>query len=101
MEQLALKLCPVTFTDEAIIEIHSIYNSKNIPKEYGVRLATAGGGCADVKYVIGFDKIKDSDKIYDLNGISILIEKKHLMYLFDVKIDYSCNDNEQGFEFIK
>ncbi len=101
MEILALSLCPVTFTTEAKAEIHKIYHSKNIPKEYGLRVATEGGGCAAVKHIIGFDKIKDTDKIYDLDGINVFVEKKHLMFLFGCKVNYISNGHEQGFEFVK
>ena len=100
MEILALSLCPVSFTPEARAEIHKIYNSKNIPKEYGLRVATEGGGCAAVTHIIGFDKVKETDKIYDLNGLHLLVEKKHLMFLFGITVDYISNGQEQGFQFI-
>ena len=92
-------MCPVLFTDAAKAEINKIYASKNIPPEYGLRIAVEGGGCSAVSFIIGFDKPSDTDKIYTLENVKIFIEKKHQMFLFGVKVDYVSTATEQGFEF--
>lgn len=101
MKVIDLSLCPVTFTDVACAEIIHIYNHKNIPTNYGLRIAIQGGGCSDVSFIIGFDKIKETDNIYRMKNIQVFIEKKHLMFLFGVTVDFLSNENEQGFKFIK
>lgn len=100
MNLLNLSLCPVVFSDAARAEIIHIYTSKNIPKDYGLRLAVEGGGCSAVSFIIGFDKHTLTDKVYQLEGVNIFIDKKHQMFLFGVSVDYISNGEEQGFEFI-
>lgn len=99
MALLNASMCPVVFTEAAKTEISKIYTSKNIPPEYGLRIAVEGGGCAAVSFIIGFDKQSASDKTYEMENVNIFIDKKHQMFLFGVKVDYVSNAEEQGFEF--
>lgn len=100
MNLLNLSLCPVVFSEAARAEIIAIYTSKNIPADYGLRLAVEGGGCSAVSFIIGFDKPTATDKVFELEGVKIFIDKKHQMFLFGVKVDYVSNAQEQGFEFV-
>ena len=101
MEIINLSLCPVTFTDAARSEIIHIYSHKNIPTNYGLRIAVEGGGCAAISFIIGFDKMKETDRIYGMNNVQVFIEKKHLMFLFGITVDFLSNEQEQGFKFLK
>ena len=101
MDIIDISLCPVTFTDVACAEIVHIYNHKNIPANYGLRIAVEGGGCAAVSFIIGFDKRKEADKVYGMDNIHVFIEKRHLMFLFGVTVDFLSNEHEQGFKFVK
>lgn len=94
--------CPVEFSEAALQSVLDIYNTKNIPAQYALRLAVSGGGCSVVDYQIGFDLMGASDRVYPLiEDIQLIIDKKHQMYLYGLKVDYISNETEQGFEFIK
>jgi len=41
---------------------------KNIPDDHGLRLGIKGSGCAGT-FLLGFDKKKRSDKIYNIDGL--------------------------------
>jgi iron-sulfur cluster assembly protein len=94
-----LQSLPVKITKAALAEIKHIVERKNIPSEYGLRIGMKGSGCAGTSFVIGFDKQKDQDQVFDLEGQPVFIEKKHLMYLFDVEVDFVENEVERGFVF--
>ncbi len=90
---------PFRITSTALTEIRQIVDRKKIPEEYGLRLAMKGSGCSGTSFVIGFDKKKAQDDVFTLEGIDVYIEKKHLMYLFGVEVDFIENEMERGFVF--
>lgn len=94
-----LKQLPVSISPKALSEIKHIFERKNIPAEYSLRIGMKGSGCSGTTFVIGFDKMKEGDEVFRHEGIQIYIEKKHLMYLFGVSIDFIENDVERGFVF--
>ena len=94
-----LKELPVKITIQAISQIKYIFERKNIPSDYGLRIGMKGSGCAGTSFFIGFDKQKEGDTIYTVEDILIYIEKKHVMYLFGVQVDFVENEIESGFIF--
>jgi iron-sulfur cluster assembly protein len=90
---------PIVITDRAREEVVNILTNKNIPKGYGLRIGVRGGGCSGVSYVIGFDKVKKSDDVFSTGSFEVLIEKKHLMHLLGLKVDFVDSDIERGFLF--
>ncbi len=73
---------------------------KNIPTEYALRVGVKGAGCG-VGFQLGFDKPKKSDLTYSIDGINILVDKKHTMYLLGITVDYYSGADAQGFTFVK
>jgi len=94
-----LKEIPVKITESALFEIKYIFERKNIPAEYGLRIGMKGSGCSGTTFVIGFDKKKEQDEVFIKEDIEVYIEKKHLMYLFGVEVDFVENETERGFVF--
>ena len=95
-------MLPIKVSENALTAIKEIIKNKNIPKDYGLRIGIkGGGGCLGFSYILGFDKEKPTDDKFDISGIPIYIEKKHLMYLIDVSLDYLSDSEHQGFCFEK
>lgn len=92
-------LQPVALTPKAVIEVKHIMEHKNIPEGYGLRIGVKGGGCGGVSYVLGFDKPKENDLQYELEGIPVFIEKKHTMYLLGLQVDFYEGADARGFLF--
>ena len=94
------KKIPVTITPTAISQIKSIMQQKEVPTdEYGLRVGMKGGGCSGTSYFLGFDKAKAGDEAYLLDSLLVFIEKKHVMYILGLEIDYEENEEESGFVF--
>lgn len=89
---------PVTISARAAEEIKKIMATKNIPKEYGLRLGVKGGGCG-VALMIGFDKKKSSDLFYIIDDIPVYVDKKHTMYLIGKEVDFYEGADAKGFMF--
>lgn len=94
---MPLQSSPVKFSDFALKEIKEILHRKNVPEGYGLRIGVRGGGCAKPSLFIGFDQPKDQDDIYEEHGFQLLIDKKHLMHLLGVQVDFVDSDTERGF----
>ncbi len=93
------KIKPVGLTARAAAEVRKIMQTKNIPVEYGLRVGIRGGGCGGAALIIGFDKEKPSDLTYTLEGINLLVDKKHTMYLIGKEVDFYEGADARGFMF--
>lgn len=91
---------PVTISAKAAEEIRKIMTTKNIPADYSLRVGIRGGGCGGVSLIIGFDKQKESDLAYSENGIPVLVEKKHTMYIIGKEVDFYEGTDARGFMFV-
>lgn len=94
---------PVKLSSKAVVEVRTIMQNKNIPAGYGLRIGMkGGGGCgAGMSYLIGFDKKKSTDLEYFEGDIPIYVEKKHMMYLIGLEVDFHEGTDARGFAFIK
>ena len=94
-------LRPIGLTARAAEEVRKIMQTKNIPSEYGLRVGIRGGGCGGVSLIIGFDKQKPNDLSYQEEGIDVLIDKKHTMYLLGKQVDFYEGADARGFMFVE
>lgn len=91
---------PIGLTKRAAEEVLKIMQTKNIPADYGLRVGIRGGGCGGVSLIIGFDKQKPTDLAYQDEGIDMLIDKKHTMYLIGKQVDFYEGADAKGFMFV-
>jgi iron-sulfur cluster assembly protein len=94
------KLEPVVISEVAKREIRNALRSKQIPAEYALRVGLKGGGCS-ATYLLGFDVLTSNDDLYEIDGIKVLIDRRHLMYLMGVKLDFEDGENGSGFTFVR
>lgn len=92
---------PVTISSRAAEEIRKIMQTKNIPADYSLRVGIRGGGCGGVALMIGFDKKKETDLAYSVEGIPVLVEKKHTMYIIGKEVDFYEGADARGFMFVE
>lgn len=90
---------PITISAKAAVEIRKIMQTKNIPEGYSLRVGVRGGGCGGVALMIGFDKQKASDLAYTVEGIPVLVDKKHTMYIIGKEVDFYEGADARGFMF--
>ncbi len=92
---------PIGLTVRAAEEVRKIMQTKNIPSDYALRIGIRGGGCGGVSLIIGFDKQKPNDLSYNEEGIDMLIDKKHTMYLIGKQVDFYEGADARGFMFVE
>ncbi|QCR24587.1 iron-sulfur cluster assembly accessory protein [Pontibacter sp. SGAir0037] len=93
------KTAPITLTERALAEVKNIMQEKNVPADYGLRVGVQGGGCSGMSYLLGFDKAKEADEVFDLDGVNLIMDKKHGMYVMGMQVDFQDGLNARGFTF--
>ncbi len=81
---------------EARTQILDTLSANKIPAEYGLRVGVRGGGCG-ASWLLGFDTPSDADEIYMLDGVRVIIDKKHLLYVLGITIGYEQRTDGSGF----
>ena len=65
-----------------------------------VRVGVKSGGCSGLSYDLKFDKEqKDEDKVFEDNGVKIIVDKKSFLYLIGTTLEFSGGLNGAGFVF--
>jgi iron-sulfur cluster assembly protein len=78
----------ITMTDEAINQVHSLLQEKQLP-DHGLRLFVQGGGCAGLQYGLAFeDTERDEDTILECGDVRLYVDRFSAAYLEGACIDY-------------
>ncbi|WP_101450804.1 iron-sulfur cluster assembly accessory protein [Aquimarina sp. MAR_2010_214] len=65
-----------------------------------VRVGVKSGGCSGLSYDLKFDKAQqEGDKVFEDNGVKIIVDKKSFLYLIGTTLEYSGGLNGTGFVF--
>ena len=71
----------------------------NATSDY-VRVGVKSGGCSGLSYDLKFDKEQqEDDKVFEDNGVKIIVDKKSFLYLIGTTLEYSGGLNGAGFVF--
>ncbi|MEM1043707.1 MAG: iron-sulfur cluster assembly accessory protein [Bacteroidota bacterium] len=90
---------PIKISDRAATEVKRIVANKQIPEGYGLRVGVKGGGCSGMSYVLGFDKSREHDLHFEIDGITVYLDKRHGLYLMGTTVDYHDGLDARGFVF--
>ncbi len=99
------KLTPTTdkpainLTDGAVSELEKIMEEKDVSSDLGLRIGVKGGGCSGFSYLLGFDKLEENDEVFEVGGITVIMNRAHGMYLAGLEIDYHEGLDARGFIF--
>jgi iron-sulfur cluster assembly protein len=56
--------------------------------EQALRISVKGGGCSGFQYSLALDKRRDEDMIFEHNGVSVLVDKVSMQFVFGSEVDY-------------
>jgi iron-sulfur cluster assembly protein len=88
----------VTLTDRAAEHIKGYLDKRG--KGLGLRLAVRTTGCSGLAYVIEFaDEVAANDEVFEDNDITVIIDKKSLIYLEGTELDFTREGLNEGFLF--
>jgi len=89
---------PVTLTSSAVVEVKRLMELQENQGKF-LRVGVKGGGCSGFSYVLGFDDKLDADEVYDIDGIPVIMNNSHGIYLMGMEIDWEDGLNARGFSF--
>lgn len=90
---------PVTLTESAVEEVKRLQATNAVPEGHVLRVGVKGGGCSGLSYVLDFDAPTANDDRWTQDGVEIVLDKAHALYLLGMTVDFSDGLNARGFEF--
>ncbi|MBL7805862.1 MAG: iron-sulfur cluster assembly accessory protein [Saprospiraceae bacterium] len=90
---------PIMLTNGAAEQLNLIRQQENIPSDYCLRVGVKGGGCSGFSYILGFDQMEANDDVFEVNGIRVVMNKAHAIYLLGMEIDFVNGLDNRGFTF--
>ena len=94
----------IQLTEKATSELKKLMDQEvdnsRLKPEAALRVMVSGGGCSGFTYKMGFDEnITEQDKIYEVEGVKVVVDEKSLLYLNGVQIDFHDGLMGRGFVF--
>ena len=99
LEKTTTTLDPVSLTSGAVEQLNLIRQQENIPDDHCLRVGVKGGGCSGFSYILGFDLPQENDDIFEINGIRVVMNKAHAIYLLGMEVDFVHGLQNRGFTF--
>jgi len=93
-DELAIQITP-----SALKELKAIQVAENFPMDKPLRVGVKGGGCSGLTYVLNFDEKQDLDDEWVIDGIRVVMDKRHAMYVYGMEVDFQRGLNDRGFVF--
>ena len=87
---------PIKITEAAKAAIEDPLRANKIPDSYGLRVGVKGGGCG-ATLLLGFDEPSSFDQLYQVAGVKVLIDRRHLMYVLGVEVGHQDGPDGSGF----
>lgn len=98
------ELCPVTITEEALLQFRAAYSADTDPDIFGIRIGVKGGGCSGFMHNLEFIKQAEvdpeEDSVYLVGGLHFVVDYFSEPYLKGTTIDYLRTLKESGFKFL-
>ncbi len=91
---------PVTVTAKAVKMVNITKEEEGYDPSCGLRIAVRGGGCSGFEYALDFDEeSRDTDLVYEQNGLKVIVDPISARYLAGTEIDYVLGMTGAGFKF--
>jgi len=88
----------ITLTDKAYDRAFNSITSRE--NTVGLRIGVRTAGCSGLAYVLEFvDQIGEHDEVFQIKDVKIVIDKKSLVYLNGLEMDWVKQGLNEGFEF--
>src|SRR2546423_15017224 len=87
----------VTLTDIAAQKVGEFLSTQE-QAEAGLRVAVRGGGCSGFQYQLALDEQREGDRIFEYDGIRIIVDEMSLRYVDGSTVDYTESLMGAGFQ---
>src|SRR5215213_4657440 len=93
----------INVTEKAANEVKRIIAEQQeqgqMPEKIYLRMRVVGGGCSGFQHKLDLDPVVNEklDEVFDFHGVPVVVDKRSLMYLDGVTVDFHDELNKQGF----
>jgi iron-sulfur cluster assembly protein len=90
----------IQLSESALRQVKSLQEQQG--NELCLRVGVRQGGCSGMSYMMDFEdtgKITPHDEVFDYDGFKIVCDRKSLLYLYGLMLDYSNAMIGGGFQF--
>lgn len=101
MPQVAEQSHGILMSETALKHVKALQQQQG-GKDLCLRVGVRQGGCSGMSYTMDFEdpkNINDHDEVYDYEGFRVICDKKSLLYLYGLMLDYSDALIGGGFQF--
>lgn len=101
MTQTAEQQKGILMTDAALQHVKALQTQQGNQDLY-LRVGVRQGGCSGMSYMMDFEdpkNITEHDEVYDYDGFRVVCDRKSLLYLYGMMLDYSNALIGGGFQF--
>jgi iron-sulfur cluster assembly accessory protein len=99
MNMETMAVAPVNLTPSAVAEIKRLMAEDGFDASKILRIGVKGGGCSGMTYILGFDEKQPADETFEINGVAVIMNPSHGIYLLGMEIDWQDGLNSRGFTF--
>ncbi len=93
------KVVPITLTEKAASEVRRIASEQGAATPLYLRVRVVGGGCSGFQHKLDLDETVNEklDELFEIHGVNVVIDKRSLLYLEGVTVDFHDDLNKRGF----
>ncbi|HEX5375375.1 MAG TPA: iron-sulfur cluster insertion protein ErpA [Solirubrobacterales bacterium] len=88
----------ISLTEKAAGKIGELLGSQEGSEGQALRVAVRGGGCSGFQYALAFDRVKDDDHVFEVDGVSVIVDKVSMQFVFGSEVDYVEGLQGAGFQ---
>ena len=94
---------PITVSEKAASEVKRIISEQQatgeMPEKIYLRLRVVGGGCSGFQHKLDLDPQVNPklDEVFQFHGVDVVVDKRSLLYLGGVTVDFHNDLNRRGF----
>ncbi|HSJ17603.1 MAG TPA: iron-sulfur cluster insertion protein ErpA, partial [Solirubrobacterales bacterium] len=78
----------IILTDKATEKVNELLAAQEDGSEQALRVAVRGGGCSGFQYALAFDKPREEDHVFEHGGVSVIVDKVSMQFVFGSEVDY-------------
>ena len=87
----------ITLSDKAAAKIGELLAGQE-DNDQALRVAVRGGGCSGFQYALAFDQAKADDNVFTVDGVSVVVDKVSMQFVFGSEVDYVEGLQGAGFQ---
>lgn len=77
----------ISVSDAAAGKLNELLSGQE-DSDQALRVAVRGGGCSGFQYALALDARKEDDHVFEHNGVSVIVDKTSMQFVFGSEVDY-------------